>query len=178
VVTEFLRYARPLDISAETVALAPLVDRAVAEIRELFPQVAIHADGEFGEVAGDDGLLRQALLNLVRNAAEASLVSSGRPWVAVRGEVSGAVSELSQRILVQDNGPGIAPEALPKLFLPFFTTKANGTGLGLAIVQKILLQHGGQIAAQNRAPGGAEFIVSLPAIRRVPEAVESKEVAI
>jgi two-component system sensor histidine kinase HydH len=178
VVTEFLRYARPLDISAETVALAPLVERAVAEIRELFPQVAIHSDGEFGEVAGDDGLLRQALLNLVRNAAEASLVSSGRPWVAVRGEVSGAVSELSQRILVQDNGPGIAPEALPKLFLPFFTTKANGTGLGLAIVQKILLQHGGQIAAQNRAPGGAEFIVSLPAIRRVPEAVESKEVAI
>ena len=194
VVTEFLRYARPLDISAEPVALAPLVDRAVAEIRELFPQVQIHIEGKFDDVAGDDGLLRQVLLNLVRNAAEASLASSAQPEVTVRGEVSGASSELSQRIVVRDNGPGIAPEALPKLFLPFFTTKANGTGLGLAIVQKILLQHGGQIEAHNRAAGGAEFvarqgaefvarqgaefIVSLPVIRQVPEAVESKEVAI
>ena len=178
VVTEFLRYARPLDISAETVALAPLVARAVMEIHELFPQVVIHTEGDFGEVAGDDGLLRQVLLNLVRNAAEASLTSTARPSVAVRGLVSGAPSELAQNMVIEDNGPGIAPEALPKLFLPFFTTKANGTGLGLAIVQKILLQHGGQVAARNRAVGGAEFIVSLPAIRQVPEAVESKEVAI
>jgi two-component system, NtrC family, sensor histidine kinase HydH len=184
VVTEFLRYARPLDISAETVALAPLVDRAVVEIRELFPRVAIHAEGDFGEVAGDDGLLRQVLLNLVRNAAEAALASAAEPRVTVRG-VTGESSEPSQRIAIADNGPGIAPEVLPKLFLPFFTTKANGTGLGLAIVQKILLQHGGQIEARNRtlgaefaAPSGAEFIVSLPAIRRVPEAVESREVAI
>src|SRR5262249_25867493 len=143
-----------------------------------FPQVAIHTEGDFGEVAGDDGLLRQVLLNLVRNAAEASLSSTGPPSVTVRGLVSGAPSERSQRIVIEDNGPGIAPAALPKLFLPFFTTKANGTGLGLAIVQKILLQHGGQIEARNRAVGGAEFIVSLPAIRQVPEAVESKEVAI
>jgi two-component system sensor histidine kinase HydH len=186
VVTEFLRYARPLDISAEPVALAPLVGRAVEEIRELFPQVQILVEGRFDDVAGDDGLLRQVLLNLVRNAAEASQQSAAQPLVTVHGEISGVSSELSQRIAVQDNGPGIAPEALPKLFLPFFTTKANGTGLGLAIVQKILLQHGGQIEARNRAAGGgevvaqtgAEFIVSLPVIRQVPEAVESREVAI
>lgn len=178
VVTEFLRYARPLDISTETVALRPLVARAVLEISELFPEVSIHAEGDFDQVAGDDGLLRQVLLNLVRNAAEASLAGAARPTVAVRGLVFGAASELSQRIVIEDNGPGIAPGALAKLFLPFFTTKANGTGLGLAIVQKILLQHGGQIEAQNRPEGGAEFIVSLPAIRQAPEAVESKEVAI
>jgi len=125
------------------------------------------------------------LLNLVRNAAEASLASAAEPRVTVRGVISGESAELSQGIAIADNGPGIASEVLPKLFLPFFTTKANGTGLGLAVVQKILLQHGGQIEARNRtqraefaAPSGAEFIVSLPAIRRVPEAVESKEVAI
>ena len=173
VVTEFLRYARPLDISAETVALVPLVDRAVSEIRELFPEVEIHTEGDFDEVAGDDGLLRQVLLNLVRNAAEASLASPDQPAVTVRGEISGTFPDFSQRIVVQDNGPGIAPEALPKLFLPFFTTKADGTGLGLAIVQKILLQHGGQIEAHNAPNGGAEFILSLPAIRQAPEAVES-----
>jgi two-component system sensor histidine kinase HydH len=178
VVTEFLRYARPLDISAEPVALAPVVDRAVSEIEELFPHTRIVTEGEFSEVAGDDGLLRQVLLNLVRNAAEAATAASAQPSVAVRGEVPNSSSELSQRIFIRDNGAGIAPEALPKLFLPFFTTKANGTGLGLAIVQKILLQHGGQIEARNRPEGGAEFILSLPVTRQVSEAVESKEVAI
>jgi len=178
VVTEFLRYARPLDISAENVSLPPLVDRAVSEIRELFPQVRISIEGEFSGVAGDDGLLRQVLLNLVRNAAEAAMAVSNHPAVTVLGEVAGSGSEPSQRIFIRDNGPGVAPEALPKLFLPFFTTKANGTGLGLAIVQKILLQHGGQIEARNGNGGGAEFILSLPVTRQVPEAVESKEVAI
>jgi two-component system sensor histidine kinase HydH len=178
VVTEFLRYARPLDISAEPVSLAPLVDRAVSEIEELFPHTLIVTEGEFSEVAGDDGLLRQVLLNLVRNAAEAATAASAQPSVAVRGEVRNSGSALSQRIFIRDNGAGIAPEALPKLFLPFFTTKANGTGLGLAIVQKILLQHGGRIEAHNRPEGGAEFILSLPVTRQVSEAVESKEVAI
>jgi PAS domain S-box-containing protein len=186
VVTEFLRYARPLDISAEPVALVPLVSRAVAEIRELFPQVHIQVEGDFGEVAGDDGLLRQVLLNLVRNAAEAASAGSAQPSVLVEGRFAGSGNELSQRIHIRDNGAGIPPEALPKLFLPFFTTKVNGTGLGLAIVQKILLQHGGQIEARNGLEGGAEFvarqgaefIVTLPAIRHVAEAVESKEVAI
>ena len=180
VVTEFLRYARPLDISAEPVSLAPLVDRAVSEIQELFPQVKIVSDGEFAEIAGDEGLLRQVLLNLVRNAAEAATAESGEPSVTVVGEVVTSGSELLQHIYIRDNGAGIALEALPKLFLPFFTTKANGTGLGLAIVQKILLQHGGQIEARNGAGEGegAEFILSLPVTRQISEAVESKEVAI
>ena len=178
VVTEFLRYARPLAISAEPVALTPLLDRVVSEISDLFPQVQIAAEGTFADVAGDDGLLRQVLLNLVRNAAEAAAASSSTPSVTVQGAIGDSASESSQRIYIRDNGPGIAPAALPKLFVPFFTTKANGTGLGLAIVQKIVLQHGGQIEARNRPEGGAEFILSLPAIRHAAEAVKLNEVAI
>ena len=178
VVTEFLRYARPLDISAEPVSLAPLVDRVITEIQELFPQVQIQGEGDFSEVAGDDGLLRQVLLNLVRNAAEAARATASTPSVIVHGEPSDSSTELSRRIMVRDNGAGIPADALPKLFLPFFTTKASGTGLGLAIVQKIVLQHGGQIEARNHDLGGAEFILTLPAARQLPEAVESKEVAI
>jgi two-component system, NtrC family, sensor histidine kinase HydH len=186
VVTEFLRYARPLDISAEPVALAPLVERVVTEIAELFPRVQIATEGAFAEVAGDDGLLRQVLLNLVRNAAEAASATSLHPSVTVHGEILRPPSDGAQRIYIRDNGDGISSEALPKLFLPFFTTKASGTGLGLAIVQKILLQHGGQVEARNGSWGGsgaeihrgAEFIVTLPATRRISEAVESKEVAI
>jgi signal transduction histidine kinase len=71
-----------------------------------------------------------------------------------------------------DNGPGIAQATMPKLFRPFFTTKANGTGLGLAVVQKIIVQHGGHVEVRNRPEGGAAFIITLPLARHVPVAVE------
>jgi PAS domain S-box-containing protein len=178
VVTEFLRYARPLEISEESVALHPLLDRVVTEINELQPQVQIAIEGDFREIAGDEGLLRQVFLNLARNAAEAAQSYSAQPSVLLQGEVLENSSDPSQRIRILDNGAGIAREVLPKLFHPFFTTKVNGTGLGLAVVQKILLQHGGQVEARNRSEGGAEFIVTLPVARRVPQAVESREVTI
>jgi PAS domain S-box-containing protein len=174
VVTEFLKYARPLEISSETVALGGLAERVVTEVGEANPQIHISFEGEFGEVAGDEGLLRQALLNLARNAAEACSDAAGGGRVLVRGEVVTGEEVGFQRITISDNGPGIAGKALPKLFRPFFTTKANGTGLGLAVVQKIIVQHGGQVEARNRQEGGATFIVTLPVCRTVVEAVESK----
>ena len=178
VVTEFLRYARPLEISEEPVALRSLLDRIVCEIKELQPLVQITVDGDFAEITGDEGLLRQALLNLARNAAEAAASHATVPSVILRGETVHSADENFQRLRVLDSGPGISADVLPKLFRPFFTTKVNGTGLGLAVVQKILLQHGGRVEAQNRSGGGAEFIVTLPATRTISEAVESKEVSI
>jgi PAS domain S-box-containing protein len=178
VVTEFLRYARPLEISEDTVALHPLFERIVSEIHDLQPNAQFKIEGDFREIAGDEGLLRQVFLNLARNAAEAAESHSPQPSIILRGEVLEGSGDPSQRIRILDNGPGIPKDALPKLFHPFFTTKVNGTGLGLAVVQKILLQHGGQVEARNRPEGGAEFIVTLPVARRVPQAVESREVTI
>ncbi len=178
VVTEFLRYARPLEISEEAVELRVLLDRTICEIMGLQPQVRISIEGNFSAIAGDEGLLRQVFLNLARNAAEAATSNSPNPAVILRGETSESSEDRTQRIRILDNGPGIPIEALAKLFRPFFTTKVNGTGLGLAVVQKILLQHGGQVEAQNRVGGGAEFIVTLPATRTISQAVESKEVTI
>ncbi|MFI5059677.1 MAG: nitrogen regulation protein NR(II) [Candidatus Acidiferrales bacterium] len=178
VVMEFLKYARPLDISNEPVALQGVVERVVAEVGEANPQVRIRCEGPFGEVAGDEGFLRQALLNLARNAAEACESAANGGRVLLRGEIVRGEENGFQRITVFDNGPGIAKEALAKLFRPFFTTKANGTGLGLAVVQKIIVQHGGQVDARNRPEGGAAFIVTLPACRSAAEAVESKQESI
>ena len=175
VVTEFLKYARPLEIPEESVELERMVARVVSEVGESIPQVSVRREGAFREVEGDEGLLRQALLNLVRNAAEACVLAADQGHVLVRGETSGPEESGFQRILIQDDGPGIPKAALPKLFRPFFTTKANGTGLGLAVVQKIVVQHGGQVEARNRPEGGAEFIVTLPLPRRVREAVQLKE---
>jgi PAS domain S-box-containing protein len=178
VVMEFLKYARPLEISNEPVALQGVVERVVAEVGEVNPQIRIRCEGPFGEVAGDEGFLRQALLNLARNAAEACASAANGGRVILRGEIVRGEENGFQRITIFDNGPGIAKEALAKLFRPFFTTKANGTGLGLAVVQKIIVQHGGQVEARNRAEGGAAFIVTLPACGSVAEAVESKQESI
>src|SRR5882762_5503137 len=178
VVTEFLKYARPLEIPDERVPLQAMVERVVSEVGEALPQVKIVWEGTFGDAGGDEGLLRQALLNLARNAAEACAITEGGGRVVVHGEIVQSDETEFQRISVFDNGPGIPPNVLPKLFRPFFTTKAKGTGLGLAVVQKIVVQHGGQVEVRNRPEGGAEFIVTLPLPRRVPEAVELRQASI
>ncbi len=173
VVTEFLKFARPLELADEEVPVRAVVERVVAEVREAIPQVEVITEGEFAEVSGDEGLLRQAILNLARNAAEAA---SGQPFggrVTLRGAVDRSAGHDVQRISIFDNGPGIPAQDLPKIFLPFYTTKANGTGLGLAVVLKIVVQHGGGIEARNQPEGGAEFILWLPLQRKLPQAVDS-----
>ena len=175
VVTEFLKYAKPLDISNEQVPLQAVVERVATEVGEATPQVKLRFEGAFGNVAGDEGLLRQALLNLARNAVEACAEAPHGGKVLLRGELSRGDDRGTQRISVFDNGPGIPEATLTKLFRPFFTTKANGTGLGLAVVQKIIVQHGGHVEARNRTEGGAAFIVTLPVARSVPEAVELRQ---
>src|ERR1700694_5351200 len=131
VVTEFLKFARPLELATEEVALQSLVNRVAVEVSDAVPQMKIWATGDFEPVAGDESLLRQALLNVARNAAEAA---GGQPFagrVMVRGSVEQLGGRLMQRIAVADNGPGIPAGDLAKIFLPFYTTKANGTGLGM-----------------------------------------------
>ncbi|MGB6200665.1 MAG: ATP-binding protein, partial [Candidatus Acidiferrales bacterium] len=171
VVTEFLKFARPLDLSYEPVALGPVIERVLAEVGEAMPTLAsLSAEGEFVEVPGDEPLIRQALLNLIRNAAEAASAQNpsagtAAPRVIVHGSIEHSGSQSGQRISISDNGPGISEEDIPKIFVPFYTTKTNGTGLGLAVVQKIIVQHGGTVEARNRTEGGAEFILWLPFAR-------------
>ena len=174
VVTEFLKYARPLDIANEPVALEAVVQRVVSDMTEAKPGVQVRAAGAFGRVPGDEGLLRQALLNLVRNAAEACADAAGGGQVLLKGEIVRAEEGGTQRMTILDNGPGLPDAARTKLFRPFYTTKAEGTGLGLAVVQKIIVQHGGQVEARNRPEGGAAFTVTLPLCGAAAEAVELK----
>jgi signal transduction histidine kinase len=112
-------------------------------------------------VAAVDGdLITRAFVNLLVNAAEAVEVG-GRVTVAARFEEIGGVRFLALR--VTDNGRGIGPADLEKVFNPFYTTKARGTGLGLAVVSRIVAAHGGGIGAENAPGGGASFVVRLPA---------------
>jgi signal transduction histidine kinase len=172
VVTEFLKYARPLEIVNEPVELRAAVERVVSEVGEARPEVRLGWQGEFGRVSGDEGLLRQALLNLARNAAQACAPVETGGRVVLKGEVVRGEGSGLQRITILDNGPGIPQESMAKLFRPFYTTKADGTGLGLAVVQKIIVQHGGQVEARNRPEGGAAFMITLPLCAGECEAVE------
>ena len=102
---------------------------------------------------GDERLLRGAVANLIENAFQAA--PGGRVRLGSVGVDSRVV------IAVEDSGPGIAPELLPKIFDPYFSTKSTGTGLGLAIARKAIEEHGGRIHAENVNPG-LRVVIELP----------------
>jgi signal transduction histidine kinase len=103
----------------------------------------------------DRGLLRQAVLNLVKNGLE-TLSSGGK--LTIESRFDGDAVEIS----VSDTGGGIPEDVGPRLFEQFFTTKPQGTGLGLSITRQIAEEHGGEIRWENRAPLGATFTIRLP----------------
>ena len=107
----------------------------------------------------DRTLLRQAILNLVKNGLEA-LSRGGELTIGSRATDNGV------EIFVADTGPGIPAEVAGRLFEQFFTTKPQGTGLGLSISRQIIEEHGGDLMWSNRPGGGAVFTILLPAMRR------------
>jgi PAS domain S-box-containing protein len=111
-------------------------------------------------IVGDRVLLQQVVLNLVMNAVEAMTPQPDtRHHLTVQTRPGGSDAVL---ITIADNGPGIPPEHMNRIFEAFFTTKADGTGMGLSICQSIVEAHGGRLWATARAPRGTRFHVRLP----------------
>jgi two-component system OmpR family sensor kinase len=133
--------------------------------RERVVEVTVH--GEAPPVLGDRDRLQQVVANLVDNATRMT-PSAGRVEVRLAAEEGWAV------VTVVDQGPGIPPDDLPRLFDRFYRSEQSraratgGAGLGLAIVRAIVTAHGGSIEARSPESGGAEFTVRLPAIRETP----------
>jgi nitrogen fixation/metabolism regulation signal transduction histidine kinase len=146
-VTAFLNFARPQPLQLEEVRLTDLIADCATEFN-----VVVDADPSL-TIRADERMLRLALLNLMRNGAEAD------PDGSV--SVSAAREDGTVVIQVQDTGPGISPADLQKIFIPFFTTKAKGHGIGLALTHRIVTQHGGTLTAANSLDGGAVFTVRL-----------------
>jgi len=162
VVTNFLNFARPTELVVGPVDMRAIAERVADEIRGDVRARGgdVTVRGKFGNVDGDEVLLRQAFSNLCRNALEACVPSGVAPVIALEGERDDRHGLL--RIAVIDNGPGIDASVTELLFRPFFTTKAHGTGLGLALVQKIIVTHNGRVSVDSAAGGGARFVVTLP----------------
>jgi signal transduction histidine kinase len=114
--------------------------------------------GDIAPIVCSPSQINQVFLNLITNAAQAMGDRPGKIMLTTRNEGDGVVVE------VEDDGGGIAPDVLPKIFDPFFSTKeiGKGTGLGLSISYKIVQQHGGRIEVESEVGTGTRFIVWLP----------------
>jgi signal transduction histidine kinase len=157
IVDGLLDLSRPISVEPEPVELGALCQEAIDRLREtpLLEEVGISVTGG-ATVHGHPHKLRQVILNLVKNAAEAA-GPGGRVDVRIVPSGSGV------RVEVRDTGPGLPANVRRRLFEPFFTTKDTGTGLGLAVSQGIVRAHGGELGGESLDGGGALFTVELPA---------------
>ena len=158
-VTSFLNFARPQPLQLEEVSLSDLISDCATELEPLFQELRVRIVVEVEDslnVRADERMLRQALLNLMRNGAEAIPEDKTERKVFVR-----AVHEGAAFIEIRDTGPGIPLTDLQKIFIPFFTTKAKGYGVGLALTHRIITQHGGTLTAANSPEGGAVFNIRI-----------------
>jgi signal transduction histidine kinase len=109
----------------------------------------------------DPGQVQQVFMNLFSNSADAlRSAKAAMPRIVVRTRLKPAAGQVE--LVVEDNGPGLPPEAILKLFEPSFTTKPEGHGFGLSTCYRIVQNHGGKIAAQNVPGSGARFTITLP----------------
>ncbi|GGE04446.1 hypothetical protein GCM10011390_24220 [Aureimonas endophytica] len=160
-IRDFLIFARPAQRTSE-IRPAELVARVLGFCGEEIAArgVALEVEDRSGEarLAVDLDQMVQAFLNLILNALDAMAgVAGGRLRIAIAPAPDKALA-----VTVTDNGPGIAPDLLERIFDPFVTTKQTGTGLGLATVFAIVESHGGWIEARNAPGGGAAFELTLP----------------
>jgi signal transduction histidine kinase len=163
--TAFLSFAKPQPLQVEPISLVELIDDCARELRPLFQQRQVNFESSYSssefEVRADPRLLRQAILNLLRNAVEAIPDKQNDRRVIVRTSTETANAQRWVIASIRDTGGGIAQSDLPKVFIPFFTTKASGHGVGLPLAHRIITQHGGTLAAVASG-GGATFTIRLP----------------
>jgi len=158
--TEFGSFEEDVDLHAVLRDCLVLVHHVIAKASV---EVEIAADPDTPSVRINPGELQQVIINLITNAVQA-IRTEGRIDITIRPALH--EGRAGAALIFADTGPGIPEDKLSAVFDPFFTTKrGEGTGLGLSVSQTLIRQAGGIITARNRAEGGAELTVWLPAQR-------------
>ncbi len=156
--SSLLDYSKPISLEKAPFELETIIAQSMLQLQSLVKDcsVEIKQEGPVPKVEGDAEQIRQVFTNVIKNGIE-SAGSSGRVEVRIKavGEDNGAYPLVE----VRDNGPGISPQDIRRIFKPFFTTKENGTGLGLSIVKKIMEAHGFRILISSEE--GAGTVVNL-----------------
>ena len=157
IVKDVLTFSREMKIRRVEGSVLDLFERAIEAVLPMAEELDVTLDmaGEDRLLRHDGDLLHQAMVNLIRNAIEAASEADDKRVTIAVAERDGNVE-----LVVRDTGPGIANDAIDRIFNPFFTTRATGTGLGLAIVHRIVDAHGGTIAVHN--DHGAVFTITIP----------------
>jgi two-component system sensor histidine kinase PilS (NtrC family) len=161
-INELLEYANPRPRTLVSFDLLTVLSEVVQVMRQDKGRGEVSLETELPEgpimLTADPSQLRQVMWNLCRNAIEAAKEASDGGVVTVRTREDA----VGVTIEVEDNGPGIASDNLPRIFDPFFTTKKRGTGLGLATSHAIVTEHGGTVAVRSAPGQGTRFVVRLP----------------
>jgi signal transduction histidine kinase len=156
IIRQFLEFARPPKINPRETDVAALLEEAVRVVESRAEEKGLAVRRLFDRVGSaplDPDQMKQALLNLLTNAIEAT----------ERGEITVAASDDSaMNISVSDTGCGISPENLSRIFDLYFTTRPEGMGLGLSLVHRIVAEHGGHIHVDSEVGRGTTFTVTLP----------------
>ena len=160
-VTDLLRFARPVSVKRSPVSLGELAKRSRSQIMDGHEiVVSLAADPEIQTVWVDPNLFRLVFDNLEQNACQ-SMQGGGRVDIVVtRGELSNGGAAVS--IQIKDHGHGMEPEVRERALDPFFTTRPSGTGLGLPIVQRIVDAHGGELVIESQEGAGTSITLFLP----------------
>jgi signal transduction histidine kinase len=166
---EWAQYLRSMQAPTPTVEIVPLgptLNEVViaAQARMQHVPITLELHGSMPEVRGDRMLLREALLNVVSNAAEACSANPGDVIVRARAIASPSMAGNAPivEIVVTDTGPGIPRAHLGRLFVPGFTTKETGSGVGLAIAERAVAAHHGRITVESEEGHGTTITITLP----------------
>jgi signal transduction histidine kinase len=163
-ISHLLRFARDEDVEMRTMSIVDVVDSALETFRDRVERLGIKItrviDAD-GEMVGDAEKLRRVVINLFANALDA-LGESGTPSPSLEIQAGENLAGDAVWVRIKDNGPGIEPERMNKIFSPFYTSKESGTGLGLALSKKVVDAHGGTIAAESSPGHGTEFVLTFP----------------
>ncbi|KIX13811.1 hybrid sensor histidine kinase/response regulator [Dethiosulfatarculus sandiegensis] len=189
VVRQILTFSRRSTQERKPIELSLVIKEALKLLRASLPstiEIVQEIKADYSMVMADPTQIHQVLLNLCTNAAQAmestggvltvslELISISAPTPKMIHEGAGTLSQGQIKpgeyikLTIKDNGPGLEPEFLDRIFEPYFTTKgsADGTGLGLAVVHGIITGHGGSIEVESRPGRGSAFMVLLPLIRQ------------
>jgi PAS domain S-box-containing protein len=155
-------HMKPLDVNG---CIREAVDMARISLQKEGARVTVASGNDLPGCLGDTGLIEQALLNLMTNAAQAMAGQEGERAIEVGSSRwrSNPGDREYVAISVADSGPGVPEKIRERIFDPFFTTKGAGTGIGLSITHKIITDHGGFIRVGKSRLGGALFTICLPA---------------
>lgn len=173
IVSQILKFSGPAKPVLSPLRLHDVLNHSLHLVQHQMAQKNIKLHASFGAtpdvVKGDDYQLKQAFLNLLFNAIEATPANGSIHVITeLTGQTAQSASELHERIATQvrvtirDDGVGITPENLSRVFEPFFTTKLKGTGLGLPITRRIIHEHRGTISVESQPEQGAAFSVVFP----------------